>query len=146
MLTSTTTRYRRSSRPGGQQGATTIETFDAFDLPDWLGTEHVTWRAEGILIEEPLVQGSLSSGKRSHPLDLLAVDAAYPHTVCDSRHRHDAHQSWHFGEVLLLELDGRVAAAVPTVGFDPNLAVDTIRRVAKALGAPSANFTVSLRL
>ncbi len=78
---------------------------------------------------------------------MLAVDAAYPRTVCSSSQRHDAHQAWHFGEVLLLEDDtGRVAAAVPTISFDPNLAVDAIRRVAKALGAPSANFTVTLML
>ena len=88
----------------------------------------------------------MSSDNRSHPLDLLAVDAAYPRTVCSSRQRHDAHQAWHFGEVLLLEESGRVAAAVPTVVFDPNLAVDAIRRVAKALGAPSANFNVLLLL
>jgi len=127
-------------------GGITIQTFDPFDLPDWLGTERVTWRAEGILTEDPLVAGWLSSDQRSYPLDLLAVDAAYPRTVCTSRQRHDAHQSWHFGEVLLLEDAGRVAAAVPTVVFDPNLAVDTIRRVAKALGAPSVNFTVMLML
>jgi hypothetical protein len=125
-------------------GAIAIKTFDPFDLPDWLGTEHVVWSAEGILTDDPRVPGWLSSAQRSHPLDLLAVDAAYPRTVCSSRQRHDAHQSWHFGEVLLLEDAGRVAAAVPTVRFDPNLAVDAIRRVAKALGAPSANFTVTL--
>ncbi len=123
-----------------------IQTFDAFDLPDWLGTERVTWRAEGILTDEPLVAGWLSSDQRSHPLDLLAVDAAYPRTVCSSPQRHDAHQAWYFGEVLLLESGGRVAAAVPTVSFDPNQVVDAIRRVAKALGAPSANFTVTLML
>ena len=106
----------------------------------------MTWRAEGILTDDPLVPGWLSSHQRSHPLDLLAVDAAYPRTVCTSQQRHDAHQSWHFGEVLLLEEGGRVAAAVPTVAFDPNLAVDTIRRVAKALGAPAANFDVLLML
>jgi hypothetical protein len=92
------------------------------------------------------VVGWLNSGQRSHPLDLLAVDAAYPLAVCSSQQRHDAHQAWYFGEVLLLETAGRVAAAVPAVSFDPNLAVDAIRRVAKALGAPSGNFTVSLRL
>ena len=122
------------------------QTFDAFDLPDWLGTDHVTWRLDGTLSDMPLVEGWLSSDQRSHPLDLLAVDAAYPRTVCTSEQRHDAHQAWHFGEVMLLERDGRVAAAVPAVRFDPNLAVDAIRRVAKALGAPRGNFTVMLTL
>jgi hypothetical protein len=106
----------------------------------------VTWRAEGILSQDPLVRGWLSSDHRSHPLDLLAVDAAYPRTVCTSQQRHDAHQSWYFGEVLFLSESDRVAAAVPTVSFDPNLAVESVRRVAKALGAPAANFTVMLML
>lgn len=92
------------------------------------------------------MRGRLGAGERSQPLDLLAVDAAYPRMVCSSQQRHDAHQAWHFGEVLLLEDEGRVAAAVPAVRFDPNLAVSTIRRVARALGSPSANFTVVLTL
>ena len=106
----------------------------------------MTWRAEAILTEDPYVPGRLSSDTRSHPLDLLAVDAAYPKTVCSSQQRHDAHQAWHFGELLLLADRDRVVAAVPTVVFDPNLAVETIRRVARALGAPSANFTVTFTL
>jgi hypothetical protein len=146
MLTSTTTKCRRSSRCARPAGSLTIETFDAFDLPDWLGTEQVTWRADGILAESPRVPGSLNAGRCSHPLDLLAVDAAYPRSLCTSQQRHDAHQAWHFGEVLLLADSGRVAAAVPTVSFDANLAVDTIQRVAKALGAPHSNFTVLLTL
>lgn len=123
-----------------------LETFDPFELPDWLGTEQVTWRAEGILDDASRVPGWLSSHHRDHPLDLLGVDAAYPRTVCSPQQRHDAHQAWHFGEVLLLIGNQRVMAAVPTVSFDANLAVDSIRRVAKALGAPSANFTVMLML
>ncbi len=120
--------------------------FDAFDLPDWLGTERVTWRAEDVLSQEPIIAGRLSAEDRDHPLDLMAADAAYPRTVCSSYQRHDAHQAWHFGEVLLLETGERVAAAVPTVSFDPNLACEAIRRVARALGAPTANFTVTFTL
>lgn len=121
-------------------------TFDAFDLPDWLGTERVTWRAEDVLSREPVIAGRLNAEDLDQPLDLLAADAAYPTTVCSSDQRHDAHQAWHFGEVLLLNTGERVAAAVPTVSFDPNLACETIRRVAKALGAPAANFTVTFTL
>lgn len=123
-----------------------IQTFDPFDLPDWLGTEQVTWQGEGLLSDQPVVVGHLVSAGRSQPLDILAVDAAYPRTVCPDDSRHDAHQAWHFGELVLLEVDGRVAAAVPGVRVDANLAVDTIRRVAKAIGAPSDNFTVLLTL
>lgn len=121
-------------------------TFDAFDLPDWLGTEQVTWRADQVLSKEPVIAGRLSAAAHDQPLDLLAADAAYPRTVCSSYHRHDAHQAWHFGEVLLLGTGDRVAAAVPTVSFDANLACEAIRRVAKALGAPAANFTVTFTL
>ncbi|MGI8700481.1 MAG: hypothetical protein ACR2JU_04600 [Nocardioidaceae bacterium] len=120
--------------------------FDAFDLPDWLGIEPVTWRTEHVLSTEPIIAGRLSADDRAQALDLLAADAAYPRTVCSSPQRHDAHQAWHFGEVLLLGTGDRVAAAVPTVSFDPNLACEAIRRVAKALGAPSANFTVTFTL
>lgn len=124
-----------------------VQTFDPFNLPDWLGTEQVTWRTDGAFSEEPRVAGWLCASRdRSQPLDLLAVDAAYPQTVCPSQQRHDTHQAWHFGQVLLLEVDGRVVAAVPGVRFDANLAVETIRRVAKAIGASSANFSVSLTL
>lgn len=121
-------------------------TFDAFDLPDWLGTERVTWRAETVLSDEPIVAGRLRAAERDQQLDLLAADAAYPRTVCSTHERHDAHQAWHFGEVLLLETGDRVAAAVPAVRFDANLACEAIRRVARALGAPAANFSVTLTL
>ncbi len=121
-------------------------TLDAFDLPDWLGTERVTWQAEDALSHEPIIPGRLSAVDLVQPLDLLAADAAYPRTVCSPFHRHDAHQAWHFGEVLLLDTGDRVAAAVPTVSFDPNLACEAIRRVARALGAPTANFTVTFTL
>jgi hypothetical protein len=123
-----------------------IQTYDPFDLPDWLGTERVTWRTEGSFADDPRVAGWLCAEGRSQPLDLLAVDAAYPEAVCPPEQRHDAHQSWHFGQVLLLGIDARVAAAVPGVRFDANLVIESIRRVAKALGAPGANFTVMLTL
>ena len=127
--------------------AVAISTFDPFDLPEWLGTEQVTWQTDGPLSEEPRVAGWLCAAPaQSRQLDLLAVDAAYPDPVCPSAQRHDAHQAWHFGQVLLLELDGRVVAAVPGVRFDANLAIETIRRVAKAIGASTANFSVSLTL
>src|SRR5690349_10747496 len=121
----------------------TITTYDPFDLPDWIGTHQVTWSADGILRSQPEIQGTFQSGDLSHAFDLLAVDAAYPRTVCPPEQRHDAHQAWHFGQVLLVRVDERVSAAVPGTSFDPDLICETISRVAKALGAPSANFTVA---
>lgn len=118
---------------------------DAFDLPEWLGTEPVTWQAQTTLGDGPLVSGELrGADAKAEPLDLLAVDSAYPQPVCDDESRRAAHQAWQFGEVLLVERDGRTAAAVPGSGLDANHACEVLRRVAKAVGAAGSSFTVSI--
>jgi len=89
----------------------------------------------------------LSSGTGHEiALDLLAVDAAYPTLVCPDQQRQAAHQAWQFGQVALVEVDGRVAAAVPGTRFDADLACEVIRRVARSVGATTERFTVSLSL
>ena len=91
-----------------------ISVVDSFDLPDWLGTEAVTWRAAQPLDSGAHVEGGLTSADdRYQGLDLLAVDSAYPTPVCPDSERKAAHQAWQFGEVVLLEVGGRVAAGVP---------------------------------
>jgi hypothetical protein len=125
----------------------TISIADAFDLPDWLGTENVVWHAESSLLTTAHVTGQLTAGAdRTHQLDLLAVDAAYPRPVCPEPERAAAHQAWHYGEVILLDIDMRLAAAVPGTRFDANIMCETLRRVAKAVGAPPTNFTVAVSL
>jgi hypothetical protein len=125
----------------------TLSIADAFDLPDWLGTVYVVWRATSALEESAHVAGQLTAGDdRSHELDLLAIDEAYPRPVCPEPERTAAHQAWHYGEVLLLKLDSRLTAAVPGTRFDANLICETLRRVAKAVGAPAANFTAAVTL
>ncbi len=124
----------------------TIADFDPFDLPDWVGGEEVVWVTETALRGGPHVRGHLRSGAHRQELDLLAVDAAFPNVVCPSRHRHDAHQAWHYGEVLLVTVDNRVTAGVPGVDFDAGLACETLRRVARAVGSTPGRFTVSLTL
>lgn len=125
----------------------TIRLVDAFDLPEWLGTEAVVWHSTVALETGPRVAGEICGpGGQVQALDLLAVDAAYPVVVCPEAERHEAHQAWQFGEVVLLDVDGRVAAAVPASMFDPNLACETLRRVARSVGADAAQFTVSLSL
>ena len=122
-----------------------ITLVDPFELPDWLGTQLVTWRSMTPLEESARVRGSLGSpGQPSQDLDLLAVDSAYPAPVCPEAERRAAHQAWQFGEVLLLGVDGRVAAGVPVTFFDANLACETLRRVARSVGADTASFTVSI--
>jgi hypothetical protein len=125
----------------------TTRQFDAFDLPDWVGTEAITWRSSTALGDTHRVEGELQTqaGER-HDFDLLAVDRAYPAVVCSDAERHDAHQAWKFGEIVLLEVDGRVCAAVPASRFDANLACEALRRVAKAVGADRSRFWVSLSL
>lgn len=93
------------------------------------------------------VRGVLRSDRGDEtPLDLLAVDAAYPAVVCPDEHRKSAHQAWQFGELAMVEEAGRVTAAVPGTRFDANVACDVIRRLAKSVGAPTRNYTVSLAL
>ena len=124
-----------------------ISIADAFDLPDWLGTEHVVWHATSSLLEAGHVPGVLTSGPDlRHQLDLLAVDEAYPRPVCPDRERAAAHQAWHYGEVILVRIDSRLAAAVPGTRFDAAVMCETLRRVAKSVGAPASNFTVSVTL
>ncbi len=125
----------------------TISIVDAFDLPDWLGTETVVWRAESSLMETAHVTGELFGGAGlSQQLDLLAVDAAYPGPVCPEPERAAAHRAWHYGEVLLIEIDSRLAAAIPGTRFNANVMCETLRRVAKSVGAPASNFTVAVTL
>ena len=124
-----------------------IRIADAFDLPDWLGTEDVVWKAESPLTSVPHVTGVLTGRSGlTHSLDLLAVDAAYPRPVCPEAERTAAHQAWHYGEVVLVEIDSRLAAAIPGTRFDANLMCETLRRVAKSVGAPAGNFTVAVTL
>lgn len=125
-----------------------MHVVDAFDLPEWLGSEHVTWSATATLTDTATVQGALraASGESMQQLDLIAVDAAYPLVVCPEHERQLAHQAWQFGQVLLVENDGRLYCAAPGTTFDPDLACEAIRRVAKAVGAPTGNFAISLAL
>jgi hypothetical protein len=124
-----------------------ITLVDAFDLPEWLGTEPVVWRAHGDLETAALVPGELrGTDDHLHGLDLLAVDAAYPRPVCPDKERSAAHQAWQFGEVALLDIDGRLAAGAPGTRFSADLVCEVVRRVARAVGAERGSFSVSITL
>lgn len=124
-----------------------VRAFDAFDLPDWTGTEPVTWQSENALTEDAWVRGTLSAEPNlTQPLDLVAVDEVYPHALAPEDLRRQAHQAWNLGEVLLLEIDGRVAIGAPGTRFDANAACELLRRFARAVGAPPANVIVSIVL
>ena len=131
-----------------------VAPVDAFDLPGWLGEQEVRWVAESGLAGASLVTGRLDAdsgphgdeGGGSDPCDLLACDRAYPAPVLDESSRADAHQAWTLGEVLLLEYDGRLTLVVPGSAMTAELALDALRRLAKAVGAPARRFAVVLRL
>lgn len=131
---------------GGHQALLTA--YDPFDLPDWLGTSQVTWEATTALTEGPHVAGRLTAADGvGQSLGLLAVDAAYPTAVCPEHHRVAAHRAWLLDEVALLEAGPQgVVAAVPGTRFDPDLACEAVRRVAKSVGATSGGWRVVIAL
>lgn len=120
---------------------------DAFDLPEWLGEGEVTWTSDDVTRSGSSVAGCLvgPAGQR-HACDLLAVDLAYPAPVVDDRTRTAAHQAWRHGQVLLLDRDGRSTLAVPGTAFTADAVLDAVTRLAKAVGATPAAYSVRLRL
>lgn len=123
-----------------------FSALDAFDLPEWLGDSEVVWASTSRLHGVALVAGALTSGEEQVPCDLLAVDRAYPAPVADESIRHDAHQAWKYGEVLLASNDGRATLIVPGVEFTAELTLAALGRLAKAVGAKSERYAVLLRL
>jgi hypothetical protein len=124
-----------------------ITVADAFDLPDWLGTDPVRWHADAPIDGAWHIRGSLGArGGRTQQLDLIAVDAAYPAPVCPDRERTAVHQAWQYGEAALLDVEGRLAVGVPGREIDLDLVVQAMRRFAKSVGAPSGNYTVAITL
>lgn len=120
---------------------------DAFDLPDWLGEGEVTWTSDDVTRSGASVAGCLvGTDGTQHACDLLAVDEAYPAPLVDERIRTAAHQAWRHGQVLLLDRDGRATLAVPGTSFTADTVLDAITRLAKAVGAAPAAYSVRLRL
>lgn len=123
-----------------------LRAVDPFDLPDWLGTEPVSWVAATSVRGSQRITGELCAGPDSLGCDLLAADVAHPQTVLPDPWRHDAHQAWAYGEVLLVAYDGRLTVAVPGTAYSADGVLEAIGRLAKALGARADRFTVCLRL
>jgi hypothetical protein len=124
-----------------------VTSVDAFELPEWLGVEEVTWTAVTSLEEAPRVSGALAGPSGATlECDLLAGDLAYPRAVLEEKWRAAAHHAWQLGETQLLEYDGRLTLVVPGTTVAVELALEAVRRLAKAVGAPSSRFTVAIRL
>jgi hypothetical protein len=124
----------------------TIEPVDAFDLPPWLGEERVVWVAEDSLGLHHRVSGTLHGPEETEVCDVLAGDHAYPVVALEDAHRREVHQAWRLGQVLLLRCDARLTLAVPGSVVDEPMALEAVRRFAKAVGAPVDRFSVTLRL
>ena len=119
---------------------------EAFDLPEWLGESEVTWRAESSIRGSHHLTGDLMGGDEALPCDLLAADLAYPAPVLDGEWRRAAHQQWTHGQVLLVEYDGRLTLAVPGTGFTADRVLESLARLAKAVGVKPSRFVAALRL
>ena len=125
----------------------TITDIDPFDLPDWLGTSEVVWRSDAGLRTGHLVRGRLTAdGEPDLPCDLLGVDEAYPEPVVDDAGRLRVHQAWRHGQVVVGDLDGRMVLAVPGTGFGPELVLEALSRLARAVGAHAERYAALLRL
>jgi len=123
-----------------------VSAVDAFDLPDWLGTSELTWTAETSVRGHYQVSGRLNARDDSLDCDLLAADQAFPQPVLDEEWRRAAHQSWTHGEVLLLEYDGRLTLAVPGTEFTADRVLETLTRLAKAIGVAPDRMLAAIRL
>jgi hypothetical protein len=123
-----------------------VEPVDAFDLPEWLGTADVTWTALSSVRGAQRVQGCLGGTGEKLPCDLMAADVAYPAPLLEDRWRRQAHQAWEHGQVLLVTYDGRLTLAVPGTAYSADGALESVGRLARAVGVAPDRFTVCLRL
>lgn len=125
----------------------TCSEVDAFDLPDWLGTDAVTWSAVGPL-HHGIVPGVLHSETHDHELacDLMAGDVAYPVAVVDEETRVRIHQAWRHGQVHVVRRGNRLTLAAPGTDLPAARVLDAVGRLARAVGAPPDHFSVRLRV
>ena len=135
-----------------------VAEVDAFDLPDWLGEREVTWRAASSVRGSHHIAGDLVGGPVGGPVDdsaddrgpvpcdLLAADRAYPEPVLAGEWRRAAHQQWTYGQVLLVDYDGRLTLAVPGTDFTADRVLESLSRLAKSVGAAPSQFVAALRL
>ncbi len=123
-----------------------VEAVDAFDLPEWLGTSTVSWTAQSSVRGARRIEGLLGAPEGELGCDLMAADVAYPEPALNDQWRRLAHQSWEYGQVLLIRYDGRLTLAVPGTAYSADGVLEAIGRLAKAVGVRPGNFMVALRL
>jgi len=124
---------------------------DPFDLPDELGSGPVVWRATDGLAG-CLVRGLLEPADGDPlPCDLLAVDEACTGPVTDEATRQQVHRAWrdgqvHLGRTQATDDGGRLTLLVPGTGFTADHVLETLARLARALGTDPSSYAVLLRL
>ena len=123
-----------------------VAPVDPFELPDWVGTERVSWVARSSVRGASHVRGCLAAGDEEIGCDLLAADVAYPQPLLAEAWRRQAHQAWEYGQVLLVSCDGRLTLAVPGTAYSADGALEAVGRLAKAVGVEPDRFVVCLRL
>lgn len=124
-----------------------VEAVDPFDLPDWLGTEDVTWTATTSVRGSSRISGALSTASGARlDCDLLAADLAHPVPLLEGEWRRQAHQAWAYGQVLIVSYDGRLTLAVPGTAYSADGVLEAIGRFAKAVGVRADRFMVAMRL
>jgi hypothetical protein len=125
---------------------------DAFELPEWLGTSDVSWTASSSVRGAQRIEGLLTASERSGstpeplPCDLMAADVAFPQPILPEPWRRQAHQAWEYGQVLLVTYDSRLTLAVPGTAYSADGVLESIGRLAKALGVAPGRFVVCLQL
>ncbi len=122
-----------------------VSPVDAFDLPEWLGEREVVWTTE-VTLGTPRVPGRLQAGDDALPCDLQACDRAYPEPSLEERWRREAHAAWALGQVLLVEVAGRLTLVVPGVEVGVDQALEALRRLARAVGVRPERYAALVRL
>ncbi len=124
------------------------ELVDPFDLPEWLGEGEVVWEPEEP-IGSPFVPGHLTartSESATMACDMVACDRAYPEPALPERIRRESHVQWSREQVLMIRIDDRLTLVCPGIDVEVESALECLRRLAKAVAAPSSNFTAAIRL
>lgn len=121
------------------------EIADAFDLPEWLALGF-TWQSAETLTGARVAGELTGADDERLALDLLCADVAFPAPVVSGELRTQAHQAWHYAQVLLLSDGERDTLAVPTSALGADLACEALRRFAKAVGVSPSDVSVTLRL
>ena len=115
---------------------------DPFELPEWLGTEPVTWTAQTGVRGAHWIAGCLGAGDGAAAVRPDGRRRRVPASRCwttsgagrPTRRGSTARCCWS-------QYDGRLTLAVPGTAYSADGALETLGRLAKAVGVPAGRFT-----